>query len=297
MEPIVKILPLFDKTHPDFVGRTRYMHVGGGLGDIFNHLYQCPCYPDLETLKEGERAFVFVSSHNSCAWELFAWHRNADKITLADVGIQNILYSEREDDRRRKEEIGFISDCDHRWPIPGPVIYYPPPEDVKTIADMKALGKYVVFALTASDIGRSIRKEQGEQAAKICQELGYKVVLTGRNYQFNDHGNKAQRREEIRLETPGVVDLIDKLTVPGTAQLIEGAAAVFTCHSALCHIAWHLRKPTFVLYDDFAKGAYFTNKFEGYSFGAAFPGNDHASLNEYTGDRFINFIKGVPLAT
>lgn len=294
METLLKVLPRFDKNDPDFVNRTRYMIVGGGLGDIFNHFHMTPCYADLETLKDGERVFVFLASHNSCAVELFKWHRNASRITMVDTGILNVLYSQNENDKRVREEMGIRTECEHRWENwPRPVVYYPSPADVEILERTKAMGKYVVFALTASNVSRSIDKGSGENAARICQKLGYKVVLTGRNYQFNDHGRREQKRDEIRLENPDVIDLIDRLTVPGTAKLVEGASAVFTCHSALCMLAWHLQKPTFVLYDDFAKRTYFTHKFEGYSFGAGFPKNDHARLDQYSDERFTKFIEGV----
>lgn len=291
MQPVAKILTGFDKNHPHFQGRTRYMNIGGGLGDVFNHLYGAPCYADLETLVPGERAFVLCSSHNSHTWELLAWHRNAEMITVADTGLLNLLYSENPDDRRKRKEMEIPKDCDHRWPIPGPVIFYPPPEDVELVEKVKSGGKYVVFAISASDHSKSINKNVAEAAAATCLREGFRVVVTGRNYAFNDAGIKSVRREEIELESKdGVVDLIDELTVPGTAQLIQGADAVFTCHSALCHLSWHNRRPTYVLYDQFAKETYFTNKFEGYSFGAAFPENGHSSFKDYRHEMFEAFL-------
>lgn len=290
IDPTVRILHEFNPNQREFVDRTRYMEVWGGLGDVFNHFFWLPCYTGLDFLKPSDKAFVVCASHNSCTYELFAWHPNAPRITVCDIGFIHEMKG-----KEKRGKMGLPLDCDHDWPIKKKAEFYPPQEDLTLIENVKRYGKYVVFALTASDHGRSISKEIGDAAASRAAANGFNVVVTGRNYKRDvETLPKECIREERRLNPiPGVMDLIDKLTVPGTAKLCEGAAGVFTSHSALCMLAWHLKKPTYVLYDAFAKETYFTKKFEGYSFGAGYPGNAHGAFNEWNSDLMDRWLDGI----
>jgi len=288
--PRVNLVPRFSVDHPGFVNRTRYAEFTGGLGDVFNHIYWLPCYSDLEALSQKDRAFILLSNHNSSAWELFAWHRNAHRMVVANIGfLPNIK------DPACRKELGLPDDCDHDWPIKNTVHFYPCDEDLAILEAVVKGGRYIVFALTASDLIRSIPKATGEDAARRAIQKGYRIVVTGRNYKRDVFGlPKEVMRLETRLDLQdGIVDVIDRLTVPGTARLVEGAAGVFTSHSALCMLAWHQKKPTFVLYDELSQKLYFTKKYEGYSFGAGEPGNGHTRIDQYTGEIFERFLNGI----
>jgi len=294
MTPRAKLIPSFSKDLPEYRERTYAIELYGGLGDVFNHFYGAPCYSGLEGLAENERIFVLNSSHNSCVWELFAWHRKANQITVASPGF----FVHFQDPAWRASmglhpELG--QGCAHRWPM-GPVAYYPPEDELPILRNVTGRGPYIAFAATASDTARSLPREHVLDAAARCLSHGFRVVLTGRNYGFHEaHNGLEIRRRETRLDIPGIEDVIDRLTIPGTAKVIERAAGVVTCHSAICMLAWHLKRPTFSIVDEGARKMYFDDsKFEGYAFGANRPGNAWASFESHDGASVDRWLAGIP---
>jgi len=89
-----------------------------------------------------------------------------------------------------------------------------------------------------------------ENAMDAVLKAGYKVVLIGRTYEvWNSWGgrrDKNEREEYVPQPRPGVLNLIDRLSVPGCWKLLQKAAGVFCCESAIMHLAWRMNVPAFV---------------------------------------------------
>lgn len=260
----------------------------GGLGDLVNHIFWLPCYQALDTLQPGERAKVVISSHNPHAKELFLWHPKRAQIDLENRGFHT---SFRDPVYRRSVGLPEIHECDHGYPF-SPVHFHPNPEDLPQLETIRARGKYLVFNPVAGETQKNVPLEVAENAARLASHYGFTLVLVGRNYA---HDYKVPPppgcagRREFKLDAP-VVDLVDKLSVPGVLELLRGAAGIFTAHSVSCMAGWHMNRPVFVLYDRFAKETYFTRKFEGYSFGAGRPENEHMEFSEYDPYRFEKWV-------
>ena len=79
-------------------------------------------------------------------------------------------------------------------------------------------------------------------------------------------------------------------------DVIRRAAGIFTAHSAGCMAAYHMKKPTFVLYNDHARKTYLPKPgqpWQGYFHGAGNPGCDNACFDEYTGDRMDRWLSKI----
>lgn len=269
---------------PALAKKSRYLEYLGGLGDILNHLHWLSCYRDLDTLQAGERAYVLVSSHNVGSHELFLWHPKADQIDLCNpgffMGIMDPAW-------RHGNGLPPQGCSAHPGPLVGPVTYYPSPKDMELLDAIPGLGKYIVFSLTAGESHRSIPQGIAAHAAAAAVKRGFKVVLVGRNYTHDVVGHRMVKRQETRLPAQeGVFDTIDKLSVPGMARLLEGAAGVFSCHSATCLLSWSLLKPTFLLYDNHARDVLVPLGPYGYMNGMGRPDGDSMHFLGYTSARF-----------
>jgi hypothetical protein len=271
---------------------SRYLEFYGGLGDIFNHIHWLPCYGALDDVGD-EPVTIVVSSHNPYAHELFHHHPRSDQFTIINLGFCADLNTDP-----KRAALGFrMGGCEHKWPLRG-VKFFAAPADEWIAAGAKKRSPYIVFAAAASDMPRTVPDPVVQDACRRAAKRGFMVAVVGRNYKhdYYDWTMNIERKEFV-LTGPNVVDLVDRLTVPGVARLVEGASGVFTAHSSVCHLAWHIGRPVFLLYDEFAKNKYLPkgpgDKYEGYMFGAGRPGNDHMWFPEYTSDRFEKFLDGL----
>lgn len=292
----VKVLTKHDMVNGRFTvdPKSRYLEFYGGLGDIFNHIHWLPCYGALEAMESYETATIVVSSHNPHAHELFLWHPNRERFTIINIGFYASLL---QDEARRR--VGFrAGGCEHPYQFL-PVNFFPNPTDEAFIGDTQAHRQpYVVFAAAAGDLNRTVPANTVREAQEIAARRGFNVLVVGRTYKHDFYDSTPEMvRREFRLHGVRTFDLVDKLSVPGVAKLVQGAAGVFTAHSSVCHLAWHQKRPVFVLYDEHAKKTYLPKKpsdqYEGYMFGAGRPGNDHMWFPEYTTDRWERFLKGI----
>lgn len=148
----------------------------------------------------------------------------------------------------------------------GAVRFHPAPRDAEALDTVtrEARGRpYVLFAATAGLPERDIPADLVEGLAARVLERDLLPVFTGRDYARGG-------RREYRPRDRRCLDLVDRLSVPGTARLLEGAAGLITCHSALNLLAWRLRKPQLLLYP----GAVFERHIrprDAWAFGADYP--------------------------
>lgn len=269
---------------------SRHIEFLGGLGDVINRCHQCDWYVSLSEMKPGDRATVFYLSHNSAGLSLFRWIKTEGTVLVLNVG-----FSARWNDPAWRMERGLPRVDLYPYDIRR-IDYYPSAADATELASLYRLGPYIAFVCSAGTPERTIPESLREAAATIALAVGLKVVTLGGNYARNssDPTIAGIKREEVHLSARyGVVDMIDRLSVPGSIKAIERAAAVFTAHTALCLASWYVRQPTFLLYNEFVQTNYVPRGPHGYLFGMSRPGNDHMEFSQYEGRRLSRFLSNV----
>lgn len=264
----------------------RVIELGGGLGDVFLDIFNTNAYTQLDTLPPSERAQVVLRSANPWIGDLFKWHPLASRLSVIEIGSGDPWGKEQRD------HYG-IGEPSKRTPRNGaPVNFYPSMEDRILIQSIPR--PYVVFALSAGVPSVNIPANVAEEAADVVCGKNIPVVTVGRNYlnvirNFKDGTYGTIPREEVRVKPrPGLVDTVDRLSIPGLATLVHGAAATFCCHSSTMILSWLLRKPVFALYHEMKK-----NEWEGAfstTMGKDYPETKALCLNDWRSIIFDEFV-------
>ncbi len=229
------------------MARRYYLEFGGGLGDIFQQMYQHGAYAALDRLRDDETATIALVTHNPFAQELFAEHPKKGQLDVRALG-----YWLPEDDERHRRTHGLpLTPQDRRAlappPCGGPVTYYPTAADREALRSVAAAREaartpLVVFSLSAGEPYKSIPRVLVPRLVSAVSAAGCLPVFVGRTYERNF-------REELKGPwLAGGLDLIDRLSVPGTAWLVQQAAGVVCCHSSINMLAWMERRPQLLLY-------------------------------------------------
>jgi ADP-heptose:LPS heptosyltransferase len=299
--------------NPPKRGAHYYFEFGGGLGDVFNGLCHRGSRNLLDNLKEDERPTVALICHNPYAQELFEHHPKRSRISILNLGYWNL----DEDARMRAE---------HKLPRPGglkrlpqgpsgPVRFYPSEKDKQVLAQLDGW-PYVVLAPAAGESNRNISEPLLDLIARRLLKIpGLRLVLTGRNYQRFDRTEivpppipspragdcEAGPSAGRGIQGAGawslfcnmrVINLVDQLSVPGTAVLLQGALGLVTCHSALNILGWHLGIPQLLLYPEAVRDRHFRRK-DQWSFGVDNGKTWHSTFQEFHPKILEGFLKGL----
>lgn len=256
----------------------KWCELGAGWGDAITVMYTSSRYNDLELLEPGEQATVVLMSHNPHVRELFQWHPKRAQLIIRDLGF----WWPKDDAERRAY---------HKLPPAQPFVFklqekcsfYPSPEDQKILGQISSGGPYVVVSVSAGGVDRNIPAAIYESAVDGILKAGLKVVVVGRSYVHHDRVEQA-----VKVQS-NVVNLIDRLTIPGTAKLIERAAGVFCCHSAICLLSWYMKRPTFLLYPEHVREREFHSAHQ-YTFGKDFPTTRHMEFSKYAPASLEEFL-------
>jgi hypothetical protein len=257
---------------------------GGGLGDVFMYLYSTNVYELLETLDLDRRATLFLNSHNPFVRELFEWHPRREFLRIHDE-TPWIASSDPQERRRRghptSDQIfhpsGFPS-CK-----PKSLRFYPSPGDLEILERFLPVRPFLLASISASSFERNLPEEIYRTAFEICRKRGVPVVLVGRSYGAD------RPHREIVLDLPGVTCLVDRLTVPGVARLVQLCSGMLTSHSAMNIVGWYEGAPQFLCYPESTRIAHFV-KPNPWAFGRDFPGTDHMLFSAYTPERFGRWL-------
>lgn len=262
----------------------KHIEFGGGLGDVITVMYTSNRYASLETLTPEEEVLIVLTSHNPCVGEFFRWHPKRGQFKIRDVGF----WWPNEDVEKRKL---------HNLPQAPPYIFerqsilrfYPAPDEAEGLNLLSSLGRYVVVSACAGGIDRNIPRHVVEEAIRLAVDRGFKVVVIGRKYNIGRLGN----REEYEFpETPNVLNLVDRLSIPATAEAIKYAAGILCCHSGMCLLSWYLHKPVFLLYPKAVRDTHFHSTHQ-YTFGKDFPTTMHMQFSEYKRELFEGFLSSL----
>ncbi len=258
----------------------------GGLGDAFLVLHESAAYEALEGLAPGERASVYIISHNPYVAEIFRWHPKASQI---DVFVSRYFFMEYSDAAKRADA-GIPPDpIDPSLPRAcAPVRFWPSPEDREVLDAELPPGPFLAVAPTASGMeieNRNLPTAMVVSALALCRVLEIPAVLLGRTYQ----GPHAPKDVPPRPSGPGIVDLTDRLSVPGTVEVVKRSRALLSAHSCLLLLAWYERKPNFVAYPPQYKFHDFDHP-SPFGFGKDYPETTRMLISEYTPSKFSRFL-------
>jgi glycosyltransferase involved in cell wall biosynthesis len=282
-----KMLRLMKRRTATPRSHTHYLEYGGGLGDVLAQLFHRGSYNVLQDLRPGEKAKVALITHNPFAKELFAWHPKRSQIEVVDCGY----WHGTEADAAGRKKLGLpASGALNRLPpqpTPETLEFYPSPEDQAVLTEVLGTGQkepeetnglklVIVLALAAGLPERTI---PDSLAREIMRRLapGFRLVITGRSY---DRHGRSELRKWPQAEGD-IVDVVDRLSVPGTCALVQASAGLVTCHSALNLLGWHLRKPQLLLYPRSAWERHIRVP-DQWAFGIGYPETVHAAFEDCT---------------
>lgn len=211
----------------------------GGLGDMVITMYESDSYTRFDTLLPGDSGAVAFFSVNPFVTELFDHHPKRNQI---NVVLRRLCFPVSHEIIRS----AGVDPADGWKPRKGAVVFHPSPEDVRALSSIS--GRYLIFALAAGHPGRNVPVEIAQRAVAMALAAGYKAVLLGRTYDVRADICWYDRKEVLLEHQEGMVNLIDRLTVPGSLVSLEGAAGVVCTHSAICLGSWYIQKPTYTLY-------------------------------------------------
>ena len=244
---------------------------GGGLGDVISQCYWNGYYCHLERAGMAYgRAQVNLVTHNPYVPELFRWHPRKDLIDVVECG-----YWLPEKNKEMRPKWGL--DPRHQLPrLEEKPIWYYSPEDSLWVETCKlAVKPFVVISQAAGLPARNVPVGMVLDVMEALKLRDIVSVLVGRT--FERHG----RAEDLLLQADGshTINLIDKLSVPGTLRILEMSQGLVTCHSALNLAGWHMRKPQLLLYPQSVKERHFLRR-DQWAFGADFPETSHACWDD-----------------
>jgi ADP-heptose:LPS heptosyltransferase len=267
----------------------RSIEFGGGLGDVFKDIFHSDMYTQLECIPEGERVQIVLRSANPGLHDLFRWHPLYSQMDIVDIGAGDPWGPEQ------REIFGIGEPLPKEPRNEKELNFYPSKDDLELLSGISH--PYVVFAISAGWPSVNIPLPIAEEAVDVAIKMGMKVVSVGRSYMnvmknFTDGSHDIGAREELRLkERDGVIDTIDRLSVPGVAVLVKNSAATFCCHSSLKSISWSFKKPMFCVYHEM-KQREWTEK-AGTTWGRDFEGTEGICMNDWHPEKFERFLEKI----
>lgn len=256
------------------------VQMGGGLGDIFNWLFMHEMYATLGKLPPEEKALIILTCGNPYAQELFRWHPKASQFEVHNLGF--MMPAEYEPIKKKN---GWPENTPSAYFPQQNVQFYPGPSDAQPLAELKPL-KYIVINPAAGHPGRNIPSPYYKDAIDVIltygrQRYGLNAVVVGRTYDSNK--DPAHNHVEPKIKArDGLIDLIDKVSVPATLQIIRDSVGVLCCHSAVCLASWYMKKPSFLMYKkDWGDTQINIDLKSPYNFGRDFPTTRHTHFEAY----------------
>ena len=254
----------------------------GGLGDIFFQMYYRGSYNVLRDLYTKDTAVVHLITHNPYARELFDYHINASQIEVHDWGW---CWGEKE--MAIYTELGIspfvtttLPQKDNRM-----IFNYPEKELVLDIAKKK----YVMISASAGDKDRTFPPELLDNIIKhFIAKTDLYLVAVGKSYTRND-------RIELQYpDNPRIINIIDKLSVPATAVVLQNSLGIITTHSAFNILGWLEHVPQLLLYTQGVFDRHFQKEQRTqWSFGLNYPETTHGKFDEYSEILMDRFIKNL----
>ena len=263
-----------------------YVEFGGGLGDVINQCYLEGNYVSLDGIER--KTTILLSCHHKFAQEIFTQHPKHVLFDLLD--IRYCGYPPLPDGLDRDETFRRLVAAGHtvlppaRTPPAADVVFYPSHADEPLL---RALPPHFIalqpFSGTSDrDLPADIVKDIDDFAARA----GVPLVVIGRNY---ERPGKLTREEFTGSRA--VVNYIDRLSAPGSIELVKRSSLFIGGHSAMTYPAWHNRVPNYILFPKDHGIIYFRpGELHQYSFGRDYPETRIDFYSDFSVDKIAQLL-------
>lgn len=261
---------------------TQFWEFGGGLGDVIHQCYDGGYYNLLDEITSP--VDIVIICHNPYAYELFEGH---PKRALMNVRVFPYWTPDHNAAMRSHYGLPPVPSNIRNGLFPrrpdGMNLYLLQGDDV---ALSQIDSRYVVICQGAGLPSRELPIPLVHETIQHLVSMGFRCVISGRTFE------RSGRQEALKdYAGPGVINLIDRLSVPGSLQLIRNCTAMVTGHSALNIAGWWERKPQLLLYPEQVRQFHFMKK-DQWSFGKEYPDTFQAVLEDSYGVKMAvdNFL-------
>lgn len=266
-------------------GASVYGELLGGAGDALLRLYFTgkSWYNALFWMPPGEYAVFSLMCHNPYLFEIFAAHPCRYKIHLIDLGFTTPFHPWENKEWRVGNGLPPESPCPPHDPADS-LQFFPLPEDTEVMESVLSGGRFIIMSATAGAQEKNIPPHIQYAAADAAIESGFSVVVVGRSRYKKDGAWNFPKSKSV-------VDLTDKLSMPGTLELVKAASGVVTADTMILHASWKEGRPVFLLYNDWTKENLVSRGAVGYMHGINNPGTDHMTFSAYKQDLMRAWLK------
>jgi len=265
-------------------GAPIYAEYVGGLGDSILRMYFSggAWYEPMGRLSGRDYAVVALMCHNPYLAEVFQWHPMRDRIHVIDLGFTTPFHPWENAAWRADHGLPRESPCPPYMPSET-LEFYPSPEDVKILSELKAK-PYIIMGATAGQPDKTIPVQLREFIAAGAIAAGFDVLVVGRSRYF-----KGERTEDVK-PVGGIINVVDRLSVPGVAEAVKGAAGVVSADTAVLHMAWQEHRPVFLLYNRWTDENLIPRGPVGYMQGINRPDTEHMEFSAYDPNRLERWL-------
>ncbi len=257
-----------------------YIEYGGGLGDIFMQMIYRGSYNVLRDMEPDDTAHIVTICHNPFVHELFSFHpkRNQFRVDYLDYwGVQD------DEKYRSKHNLPPSGSLNNLPEKDSSLVLYPNQSDINFLLPI-VNKKFIFFHPFAGENNRRFNNNLINNIIEtILNETDYNIILVGRNYIRND-----KEIENIDINNDRIINAVDRLSVPGTAILLNYSVGMICTHSSFSILGWATQKPMLLLYSDVAYRDHIKNKTQ-WAFGIDNGLTVHNFLDKYTINDFNNF--------
>ena len=220
------------------------LEYGGGLGDIIDQCYRDPCrYNSLMQLGPNDTAEIIFVCHNPFVTQLFDFH---PKIEQLDVKCPGYCFPRARS--KRFKEWGITEAPRHH---PKGAANDPPKpfisDDDRRIID-ELPDRYYVMAASAGTKDRLMSPQLQNRIIAYARSIDLPIVTVGKAYE------RPARLPPTHPE--GVIDLCEKVSVPGTWEVIERSHGLICTQSAEHSMANGIRRNQMMLYPQNVRDRY-----------------------------------------
>jgi ADP-heptose:LPS heptosyltransferase len=223
----------------------RYVHVGGGLGDVARRFYLTNTYTVLAEV--AEPLWVLCFSHNPAALQFFRHHPNHRKLILIDLGhvYMSLLHDPKFDNRQLNPTLIQLCGLTHEEPItkprePLPLRAFHAPDPIRCEIP------YVVIHPFGRGWGDWPESTQEVVACALrLLPAGVRVYVLAADYIAADGRSK---REEFHYSDLPNITVLRNLSAPAAFSLVAGASRFIGTCSSLAQVAAFERIASIVLY-------------------------------------------------
>ncbi len=239
----------------------KYIALSGGLGDVLMEMYR-GSYAALDAITAPVR--VYLSCHNPHAAELFENHPSREYLdVIVDTWNSEMAH-------RIATGCSPVHGLKPLPPCGEPVRFYPYGEDMAALAEVEGhplftgWDKVAVFAPAAGEAERALPVPITESLLSLACGLGWLPVLVGRTYSRWEGDTHTEPFSAFKADD--VVNLTDRLSVPGVCRLVQDAGLVVAGHSSVSMLAWLEGKKNVLLYPESVVERHFKHR-DNFSFG------------------------------